>query len=150
MPEEWQRGEFTISTDPARLDLAAIHGFLTTSYWAAGIDPETVRRSIEHSLPFGVYEGDRLVGFGRVITDYATFGYVADVFVLPEYRGRGLSVWLVECMLEHPELRGLRGWGLKTTGAQGLYERFGFGVIPSPAVYMHRPGVRYPTLGAGA
>lgn len=143
MPEHWHRGEFTISTDRGRLDLGTIHAFLTTSYWAEGIDPETVRRSIEHSLPFGVYHGERLVGFGRIITDYTTFGYLADVFVIPEYRGRGLSVWLVECMLAHPELQRLRGWGLKTTSAQRLYERFGFGVIPSPVVYMHKPGVRY-------
>ena len=108
---------FTISTDPAKLDLAVIHGFLTTSYWSPGIARERVERAIRHSLPFGVYEGERQVGFARVITDYTSFAYLADVFVLDAYRGRGLALWLMETILAHPELQDLRRWLLATRDA---------------------------------
>ena len=123
---EWKRGAFTISTDRERLDREGIHAFLAGSYWARGIPRETVDRSIENSLCFGVYEGERQVGFARVITDFATFAYLGDVFVLESHRGRGLSKWLVEIILGLPELQGLRRWSLATRDAHGLYERFGF------------------------
>jgi N-acetylglutamate synthase-like GNAT family acetyltransferase len=124
---EAHRDGFTVSTDPARLDLDLIHSYLTRSYWAAGIPREIVERSVRQSLNFGVYEGTRQVGFARVVTDLATFAYLADVFVLKDYRGRGLSKWLMETLLAHPDLQDVRRWHLVTRDAQGLYARFGFG-----------------------
>jgi len=109
----WVRGEFEISTDPARIDLATVHNFLTHSYWAKGIPVETAQQSIQNSLCFGVYQGKQQVGFARIITDYATFAYLADVFILEQYRGRGLSKWLMECIVAHPQLQGLRRWMLQ-------------------------------------
>jgi GNAT superfamily N-acetyltransferase len=123
---EWLRGAFSISTDPDRLDRAIIHEFLRGSYWARGIDRRTVERSIDGALCFGVYEGAAQVGFARVITDRATFAYVADVFVLDSHRGRGLGVWLMEAVRAHPDLQGLRRWILMTRDAHGLYEKSGF------------------------
>ena len=143
MIHEWKRGEFAISTDAARLDLNTIHTFLTTSYWAAGIPMDVVKRSIEHSLAFGVYQGDRQVGFARLITDYATFAYLADVFVIEDYRGQGLAKWLVEVIVAHPDLQGLRRWMLATRDAHTLYGKVGFVEIKSPERWMerHRPDV---------
>lgn len=139
MAHEWHRGDYCISTDRARLDLEVIHGFLSTeSYWAAGRDLETVRRSIENSLPFGIYNGEELVGFARVVTDYATFGWLADVFVLREARGRGLSKWLMEVILSHPELQGFKRWVLATKDAHGLYRQFGFQELKRPERWMER------------
>jgi GNAT superfamily N-acetyltransferase len=138
MIHECKRGEFTISTDAARLDLKVIHEFLTTSYWAAGIPLDVVKRSIEHSLSFGVYHQDRQVGFARVITDYATFAYLADVFVIEDYRGQGLAKWLVEVIVAHPELQGLRRWMLATRDAHTLYGKVGFVGITSPEGWMER------------
>ena len=123
---EWMRGEYTISTDPARLDIDVIHRFLTESYWAAGVPREVVRQSIEHSLPFGVYKGDRQIGFARVVTDYSTFAYLADVFVLDEFRCDGVGKWLIEVVVSHPGLAGLRRWILATRDAHGLYRKSGF------------------------
>ena len=125
-PVEWTRGPFTISTDTNRLDRERIHGFLKGSYWAPGISREVVDRSIEGALCFGVYDESAQVGFARVITDRATFAYVADVFVLESHRGRGLSVWLMEAIRAHPDLQNLRRWILMTRDAHGLYEKFGF------------------------
>jgi GNAT superfamily N-acetyltransferase len=133
---EWRRGESLITTDPARVDLAVVHGFLTESYWAKGIPLETVRRAIEHSLNFSVYDGARQVGFARVITDYATFAYLGDVFVLESHRGRGLSRWLMEVIVAHPELQGFRRWVLLTRDAHGLYEKVGFKQVAAPERYM--------------
>jgi GNAT superfamily N-acetyltransferase len=135
--QEWARGEYTISTDRARIDAGVVHAFVATSYWGAGISREVVERSIEHSLCFGLYRGDARrgegqVGFARVITDYATFAYVADVFVLPEHRGRKLSVWLMETIRAHPELQGLRVWRLATKDAHSLYEKVGFTALGHP------------------
>ena len=135
---EWRRGEYTITTDPARVDLAVVHGFLTTCYWAKGIPLELVRRSIEHSLAFSVYDGDRQVGFARVITDYATFAYLGDVFVLESHRGRGLSKWLMEVVVAHPQLQGFRRWVLLTRDAHALYRKVGFGDLASPGRYLER------------
>ena len=135
---EWQRGEFTVSTDKARLDMDVIHGFLNTSYWAAGRSRETIQRSIEHSLPFGVYQGQQQVGFARVITDYATFAWIADVFIVDSVRGRGLGKWLMEIILGHPELQGFRRWVLATKDAHELYRRFGFTELRLPERWMER------------
>jgi GNAT superfamily N-acetyltransferase len=132
MDVEWTRGVFSISTDPARLDRRLIHEFLRDSYWARGIPREVVDRSIEGALCFGVYEGKAQVGFARVVTDRATFAYLADVFILESHRGRGLAAWLMEAIRAHPELQELRRWILMTRDAHGLYEKFGFREIEDP------------------
>ena len=118
--------DIEVSTDRARLDLPLIERFLNTSYWAAGRPREVIERSIAHSLCFGVYTAGRQIGFGRVITDRAVFGYLSDVFVLPEFRGRGVGKYLVKAMLEHPDVRGLNLLLLRTRDAHGLYAQFGF------------------------
>lgn len=143
MHSAWAKGEFQISTDPARIDLRAVHDFLTNSYWARGIPFEMVQRSIQNSFCFGIYHGDRQIGFARVITDRATFAYLADVFVLPDYRGRGLSKWLMECIIAHPDLQGLRRWMLATQDAHELYAQYGFSSLKAPERWMeiHRPDV---------
>ena len=117
---------FTVTTDPARLDLDMIHGFLTQSYWAKGIPRELVERALRHSLCFGAFEGDRQVGFTRVISDFATHAYVSDVFVLPSHRGRGVGTRLMAAVRAHPDLQGLRRWTLFTRDAHNLYRKFGF------------------------
>lgn len=124
---QWQRQGFVITDERAVLDDELIHQFLSTeAYWAKGIPKEIVRRSLNHSLCFGLFEGARQIGFGRVVTDRATFAYLADVFVLAEYRGQGLGQWLVECVVSHPDLQGLRRWMLATADAHKLYCRYGF------------------------
>lgn len=115
-----------------------IHGFLTTSYWAEGIPREVVVRSIANAIPFGVHHGDAQVGFARVITDRATFAYLADVFVLESHRGRGLAKWLMECVHAHPELQGFRRWVLLTRDAHGLYAAAGWKPLAKPDRYMER------------
>jgi GNAT superfamily N-acetyltransferase len=129
---------FEISTDPARLDVDLIHRFLSGSYWAAGRSREVVEQSIRHSLCFGVYGEDGQVGFARVITDRAVFAYLADVFILPEHRGQGLSKALVRTILAHPDLQGLMVFLLRTRDAQGLYAQFGFQPIANPDELMGR------------
>jgi N-acetylglutamate synthase-like GNAT family acetyltransferase len=143
MKYERTQGEFTVSTDAARVNLRVVHEFLTNSYWARGIPLEVVRRSLENSLCFGVYRGSEQAGFARVITDRATFAYLADVFILPEHRGRGLSKLLMQCIMEHPELHGLRRWSLATTDAHSLYAQFGFKPVTKPEMWMeiHRPDI---------
>jgi GNAT superfamily N-acetyltransferase len=126
-----------VSTDPTQLDVDAIHRYLEGSYWAAGIPRAVVDRSLRNSLNFGVYRGEELVGFARVVTDLATFAYVGDVFVIEAYRGRGLSKWLMECILDHPDLRDVRRWHLVTRDAHGLYAKFGF-AEPPPGKHMER------------
>jgi N-acetylglutamate synthase-like GNAT family acetyltransferase len=121
-----EMGRFLISTDRSKLDVDVIHGFLTRSYWAAGILRETVARSIENSLCFGVYDNSSQIGFARVISDFATYAYVADVFILEPYRERGLGKELMASIMAHPDLQGLRRWSLGTRDAQGLYAQFGF------------------------
>jgi GNAT superfamily N-acetyltransferase len=141
---ESRRGEFLISTERSRLDLDLIHGFLANCYWAKDIPREVVARSIEHSLCFGIYDGAASqVGFARVITDFATFAYVGDVFVVESHRGRGFSKWLMECVVQHPALQNLRRWILLTRDAHGLYSQFGFMPVKAPEQYMelHRPDV---------
>ena len=136
MVHEWQRDGYTVSTDPARLNLGVIHGFLTHSYWAEGVPVGIVERSLRHSLSYGVYSGAEQVGFGRLVTDYATFAYLADVFVLEPHRGRGLARWMVTCMLETPELQGLRRWLLATRDAHDVYRSVGFEVSDDPQRFM--------------
>jgi GNAT superfamily N-acetyltransferase len=140
---EYRRGEFVISTDRERLILDVIHGFLTNCYWAKGIPREVVARSIEHSLCFGIYEGGTQIGFARVVSDFATVAYLGDVFVLESHRGRGLSKWLMECVMQHPALQNLRRWILLTRDAHGLYSQFGFTPVKAPERYMelHQPNV---------
>ncbi|MDQ3908242.1 MAG: GNAT family N-acetyltransferase [Acidobacteriota bacterium] len=136
---EWRRGDYAISTDRARLDLGVVHRFISEeSYWGRGRALEVVRRAVENSLPFGVYRGPELVGFARVVTDYATFGWLADVFILPAHRGRGLSKWLVEVILAHPDLQGFRRWVLATKDAHELYRRYGFRELHRPERWMER------------
>ena len=141
---ECRRDGFVVSTDRRRLDINVIHGFLTTCYWAKGIPRETVARSLEHSLCFGVYDGSGAqVGFARVVTDFATLAYLGDVFVLETHRGRGLSKFMMECIMRHPALQRLRRWILLTRDAHGLYQQFGFTPLKSADRYMelHRPDV---------
>ncbi len=143
MPD-YHRDGFTISTDPDRLDLDAIHGYLSRSYWAEGVPREVVARSIRHALCFGLYREAEQIGFARVVTDRATFAYLADVFVLEAYRGRGLSKWLMECIIIHPDLQGLRRWMLATQDAHGLYAQYGFAPLAHPDRFMERrPPISY-------
>ncbi len=140
MAEEWRRDDYVISTDPSLLDLDVVHGFLQRSYWAADRPFETVRRSVEHSLNFGLYPvGDRRqVGFARVVTDFATFAWLCDVFIDETHRGQGLGVWLTETVLGHPRLEGLRVWLLGTRDAHGLYEKVGFEPVSPPERWMQK------------
>jgi GNAT superfamily N-acetyltransferase len=133
---EWTRDKFTVTTDKARLDRSVIHEFLRSSYWAENIPRSIVDRSIEGSLCFGLLEGDRQIGFARVITDSTTFAYLADVFVLPEYRGRRLATWMIECVMAHPQLQGLRRWLLGTRDAHELYRKVGFTPLKRPEIFM--------------
>jgi GNAT superfamily N-acetyltransferase len=143
MTREWRRGEYLISTDRSLLDLQVIHGYLSTSYWAAGVPEEVVGRSIENSFNFGVYRDEEQVGFARVVTDRATFAYLADVFVLEAHRGQGLGKWLVEVILSHPDLQGLRRWMLATRDAHDLYRRYAFTELARPAIFMERRDASY-------
>ena len=140
---EYHRDGFTVSTDPARLDVDAIHAFLTTAYWCEGIPRETVARSLAGSLNFGLYQADRQIGLARVITDSTTFPYLCDVYVLPEFRGRGLGHWLMEQVMTHHDLQGLRRFSLVTRDAHELYRAFGFTEVKSPERHMEivRPGL---------
>lgn len=137
-------GNFLLSTDKAKLQLHVIHGFLANeSYWARNIPRAVVEKSIANALCFGVYEDEQQIGFARVITDNATFAYLADVFVLPVYRGRGLAKWMMSCILAHLELQGLRRWLLATRDAHALYAQCGFHALEKPESFMelHNPHV---------
>ncbi|MEO5689779.1 MAG: GNAT family N-acetyltransferase [Burkholderiaceae bacterium] len=129
---------YDISTDPSRLQLDSIHAFLTRSYWSPGIPKDVVARGIANSMCFGLYQGEAQVGFARVITDKATFAYLADVYVLEAHRGQGLSKRLVEQILAHPELMGLRRFLLATSDAHGLYAQFGFKPLAVPDRMMEK------------
>jgi GNAT superfamily N-acetyltransferase len=137
MAHEWTRGDYTISTDRRRLDLDIIHGFLTRSYWAEGRSRERVAQAIGCSLPFGLYHREAQIGFARVVTDYVVIAFLADVFVLEPYRGRGLGGWLVEVVTGLPELRSVRRWLLGTRDAHGLYRKYGFRE-PTPGVLLEK------------
>jgi N-acetylglutamate synthase-like GNAT family acetyltransferase len=140
---EWKRDDYLISTDKSKIDVKAVYDFLSQSYWAEGIPMEVVERSIEHSLNFGMYYQRKLIGFARVISDFATFAYLADVFILPEERCKGLSKWLMQVIVEHPQLQGLRRFTLATRDAHGLYTQFGFTLFDKPERWMqkHDPNV---------
>jgi GNAT superfamily N-acetyltransferase len=139
----WVRDSFQVTCDPARFDHSVITDFLSSSYWANGIPGATVEKSLRNSLCFALLDADRQVGFARVITDRATIAYLGDVFILPVYRNRGLSKWLMECVMSHPDLQGLRRWILATRDAHGLYEKFGFTALKKPELFMelHDPEV---------
>ncbi len=143
MDFEQSRDNFLISTDPSKIDLDAVHAYLVRSYWAEGIPRQIVERSIKGSLCFGMYEGVKQIGFARVITDRATFAYIGDVYILEEYRGTGLSKWLMSCIKAHPDLQSLRRWALATRDAHGLYRQFGFTDLKAPEKWMEitNPGI---------
>lgn len=141
MQGEWRRDGYIISTDKERLDVDTIHNFLSeTAYWAQGRPRDVLERAIANSLAFGVYEGEfsQQVGFARVVTDYALFGWVADVFILDAFRGHSLGKWLMETIVTHPDLQGLRRLLLATRDAHGLYNQYGFTPLPKPQNYMIR------------
>jgi GNAT superfamily N-acetyltransferase len=134
---EEQKGDFQLSTDPTKLDLKVVHHFLSTdSYWSKGIPYETVQQASEHSLCFGVYHHHDQVGYARVISDYTSIAYLADVFILPDYRGQGLAKWLTQSIRAHPNLQGLRRWILLTRDAHSLYEQSGWSHIAQPELWM--------------
>jgi GNAT superfamily N-acetyltransferase len=136
---KWRKEKFVIDTNRKRFDLDLIHAFLSKeSYWATGRSRATIERSIQNSISFGIYEGKKQVGFGRVITDYATFAWIADVFIIEQYRGHGFAKWLMETMISHPKLQGFRRWVLATKDAHELYRRFGFEELKRPERWMER------------
>jgi GNAT superfamily N-acetyltransferase len=136
---EWQNGEFTISTDRTRLQIDAIHKFLSEeSYWAKERTREETVTAIKNSLPFGVYKSENQIGFARVVTDHATFAYLGDVYIIEDFRGIGLSKWLMETILSHPELQGFRRWILATRDAHALYEKFEFTALKFPERWMEK------------
>ncbi len=145
--QEFSRGRFLVSTDPKLLKLDTIHQYLSQqSYWAQGIAKTVVAQSIRFSFCWGVYDTTNhytQVGFCRAITDFATYAYLSDVFILPEHQGRGLGKWLVQCALSHPELQAIRKWQLDTRDAQSLYTRFGFHENPHPEqTLLFRPSAK--------
>src|ERR1041385_1347731 len=136
---DWNKSEYTISTDKSRLDIPLIHNYLSTvSYWANGRPVDVVERSIKNSLCFGIYKGNEQVGFARVVTDYATFAWLGDVFILEPHRGRGLSKWLMDIIISHPQLQRFRRWMLATKDAHELYRRYGFQELKKPERFMER------------
>ena len=144
--ETWR--DVVVSTDPGRLDLDLIHGYLTRSYWAVGIPRDVVERAVRRSLCFGAYLDGRQVGFARVISDYVTFAYVSDVFVLPAHQGQGVGQRIMAAIMAHPDLQGLRRWTLFTRDAHGLYRRFGFGEARHPERLMEVLGPPYGSAAA--
>ena len=133
---EYRKQPYRITTDPDQIDIGAVHAYLTASYWAKGIPRETVAKSIRQSLSFGLFDGVRQIGLARIISDRATFAYLCDVYVLEDYRGRGLARWLMESVVAHPDLVGLRRFVLVTRDAHGLYEKFGFTSLERPEGFM--------------
>lgn len=143
---EVTQGDFLISTNPELLDIKAVHQYLSQeSYWAQNIPYTTVEKSLKHSLCFGMYDGNKLIGFARLVTDMTTFAYLCDVFVIETYRKRGLSKWLMQTIHAHPELQGLRRWMLGTKDAHGLYKQFGWKALPEDVakrfMQLHFPNV---------
>lgn len=138
---EWAKENYTISTDKGKIDAIYVHQFLCQSYWAQNIPVDVVRRSIEGSLCFAVFDRQQQIGFARVITDGATFAYLADVFIDELYRGKGLSKWLMEIIINYPSLQGLRRFMLATRDAHGLYSQFGFSALTNAERWMqvHNP-----------
>jgi len=142
MPTEhpvWTRGAFTVTTDPARLDLDTICAFLARAYWAPKRPRDVIARSLEHSIAFGVFDGPAQIAFARVISDRATYAYLADVFVDEERRGEGVGTLLMECIMDHPSLQRLERWSLATRDAHALYRKFGFQELLRPERHMEIP-----------
>jgi GNAT superfamily N-acetyltransferase len=141
----WQRNEYLVSCDPAATSLDVVHRFLADqSYWARNISREKVATEIANSLCFSVLHDGIQIGFARVISDRATIAYLGDVFILDAHRGKGLATWLMECVISHPDLQGLRRWILLTSDAHGLYEKFGFKPIASPLKWMEKVNLQVP------
>ena len=140
MPQiiETHKDDYTISTDPARLDIDAIADMLTRAYWAQGRTREMIARYVQHSLVFGIYHDGKQVGLARIVSDYTTFAWLCDVFIHEDYRGRGLGKWLMETIMSHPELQGLRRFMLATRDAHSLYAQFGFTPLASPERWMEK------------
>ena len=137
--QEWRNGGFIISTDRNRLHIDVIHKYLSEeSYWATQRTKEQTEQAIKNSLPFGMYKGENQIGFARVVTDYATFAYLGDVFVLPEFQGDGLGKFLMKTIVEHPDLQNFRRWVLATKDAHTLYEKFGFAALRHPDRWMEK------------
>ena len=135
----WQNGEFTVSTDRNRLQIDEVHRFLSEeSYWAKERTLEQTVIAVNHSLPFGVYKGENQIGFARVVSDFATFAYLGDVYILENYRGLGLSKWLMDVIVNYPELQNLRRWILATKDAHTLYEKFEFAPLRFPERWMEK------------
>jgi ribosomal protein S18 acetylase RimI-like enzyme len=137
-PIEWRRGEYRVSTDRALLSPAAALTLLRTTHWADGLSEARLARAVAHSVCFGLYHEEELVGFGRVVTDLATYGYLTDVVIAPAHRHRGLGGWLTDCMLRHPDLQGVRRLALVTRDAEALYRKAGFARGSGDLVYMER------------
>ena len=154
---QWSGNGYVVTDDAALLDREAVYAFLRESYWAKGLAREVFERSVDNSLCFGLFQaGERAAeglgaqaGFCRVVTDSATFAYLADVFVLPPHRGKGLGKWMIGCVREHPRLQGLRRWLLATADAHGLYGRHGFAPLAQPSAFMEilTPYVAAPPQG---
>ena len=140
---EYEQQGYRILTDPDAMDIQAVHDYLTRSYWARGIPQELVAKSVRGSLCFGVFKDDRQVGFARVVTDRTTFAYLCDVYVLESHRGQGLGKWLMDAVVAHPDLQGLRRFALATRDAHGLYEKCGFTRLARPEMFMeiNRPDI---------
>ena len=138
IPFEVTKDNLTISTDPQRLDLEAVCGFMARSYWAQNRTRPTIERALRNSLVFGAYEESCMVAMARIVTDYVTFAWLCDVFVREEYRGRGIGKWLMESILAHPELQGLRRWLLATRDAHGLYSQYGYTSLHNIERWMER------------
>lgn len=133
------KGAYTISTDKALLDIRAIHHFLSTqAYWSLNIPLATVEKAVKHSLCFGLYADNQQIGFARIISDFSTIAYLGDVYVIDEYRNQGLAKWLIEAVMQHPELQGLRRWILLTESAHKLYEPFGWNTVAEPRKWMEK------------
>ena len=140
MPQllETHKDNFTISTDPARLDLDAIADMLTRAYWAQGRTREMIARYVQHSLVFGIYHEKKQIGLARIVSDYTTFAWLCDVFIHEDHRGKGLGKWLMQTIHSHPDLQGLRRWLLATRDAHGLYEQFGWTPLDNPERWMNK------------
>jgi GNAT superfamily N-acetyltransferase len=140
---EWRRENYLISTDPTKINLDAVHDFLSRVYWSEGIPKPTLAKAIQHSLNFGMYQHQQQIGYARIITDRTTFAYLCDVYILEAHRGQGLAKWLMQCIVTHPDLQGLRRFCLFTKDAHGLYEQFGFTPMKNTDRYreIFKPGI---------
>ena len=136
MHTEWKQNQLLVSTDQTKLDVDAVHAFLSRAYWCEGVPREIVERALCNSLCFGLYDAGKQVGLARVVTDYTTFAYLCDVYVLESHRARGLGKWLIECVMAHPQLQGLRRFNLVTLDAHQLYAPFGFKPLAAPERHM--------------